>query len=146
MVAAVRSRALPVSIAVFSSQMRFFCGSLRCSASHTRIQIRIEQTARLTSLTETEQMAQDIITSKLIAVGGGVVVVRIQANQGTGYIGSKVRVMETNAKLLCAIDEVLETKSGHKLNSPSSSFGLYKASNASTASMPTGPSRSPASS
>lgn len=147
MVAAVRSRALPVSIAVFSSPMSFLCGSLSSSASDTSIQVRFEQTTHLASLTKTKQMAQNLITSKFIAVRGGAVVVRIQANQGAGYIGSEVWVGETNAKCLCAWvrDEVMITKSRNLLNLPSS-FGSYKAINASTASMPTRSSRSPASS
>ena len=91
-------------------------------------------------------MVQDLITSSRIAIGGAAAVnVWIQANQGAGYIGSELRVTETNAKLSCAIDEVLETKSGNKSNSPSS-FVLYRATNASAASMPTRSSRSPASS
>lgn len=103
MVAAVRSRALPISMAVFSSPMSFFCGSLRFPASNASLQVRVEQATASTSLTEAEQMAQDLMTCKLIAVGGGAVIVRIQAKQGAGYINSEIWVAETYTELIYTI-------------------------------------------
>lgn len=41
-------------------------------------------------------MAQDSLTSELVSIQSGAVIVRIQADQGTGYIGSEVGVKEPN--------------------------------------------------